>query len=194
MQEAKTEPPTKKPKPKADTATSTPGARKPNKAARPPFFTLQLAADEAWAQFTNELTRTLANLGEEESLNITSGEDGYYVQFTGRGSSGIRAEAVSNTFLENHEKLSEQACGRLLMLGWKVPTEDSPSYFLNAAPPVRYSAVASLAVFTFLVVFRASHPGELQYKAWAKDGSFLQFPNLGIAAEAEGSDRRSTSL
>jgi len=162
----------------------------------PPVCKAMLAHNAEWAQFASELSRTLANLHEDEFLILETKSDGYYVQFAGQDSFGMRAEAVSNGYLNGDTRLSEKACSKLMGLGWKNPTiipdpvsdlqgykgYGSPNYFLDLDTPVPYRSVANLAVSTLRGVFGARHPGELEYKAFAKYSGSIEFPNLRIAA------------
>ena len=104
------------------------------------------------------------------------------------------AEAVSNGYLDAKRKLSDNACRKLLQLGWNAPTVipdpihdargykgyGAPNYFVDVNVPVPYHSLANLAVKTLREVFRATHPGELQYTAFAKHGGKIDFPNLRI--------------
>jgi hypothetical protein len=157
-------------------------------------YSSQPNAEEAWTQFADELTRCIANLDEDEFLIVDTKQSGYFVQFAGRGGFGIRAEAVSNAYLDDRRKLSEDACMKLLELGWNAPTnipdhlepgghppDGSPNYFLEIALPVPYKAVARLAVDTLQQIFGVMHPGGLRYKAFATGGVKIRFPNLPIA-------------
>ena len=64
--------------------------------------------------------------------------------------------------------------------------DGSPNYFLDIGVPLPYGSVASLAVNTLGGVFDATHPGELQCKAFAKGGDNIRFPSLRIARERGG--------
>jgi hypothetical protein len=148
-----------------------------------------------WDQFASELSRALSNLDNGRVLIIETKPDVYYVQFAGRGLSGMRAESVSNGYLKGPRKLSDKACMKLLQLGWNAPTIipdamndvrgykrlGSPNYFLDFNIPVPYRSIANLAVSTLREVFGAMHPGELRYRAFAKHGGEIGFPNLRIA-------------
>lgn len=148
---------------------------------------------EAWAQFAGELSRTLSDLNEDEFLIIETKKHGYYIQLAGQGGFGLRMESVSDAYLDDDRKLSEQGCAKLLELGWSAPTntpdnlnpegDGSPNYFLDIDAPVPYSSVASLAVNTLRGVFGATHPGKLRYRAFAKRGDDVRFPSLRIARE-----------
>ena len=71
----------------------------------------------ASAPFTAGLARTLAALREEEFLIISTKQGHYYLQFAGGGEAeAMRAEAVSNSYLEGIERLSGKACNQMLEL------------------------------------------------------------------------------
>ena len=144
----------------------------------------------AWPGFARELARTLAQLEVDQYLILSARQKpDHYVQFAQQGPSGLRAETVSNAFLEEWEQLDEQAQSKLLELGWHAPTtappqpldpDGSPNYFRDWPLPVPYEAVAALAVQTLQQVVDVRHPGLLSYKAFAKGGSPLVLPNLGL--------------
>ncbi len=81
-----------------------------------------LAYNAQWDQFARELGPTLANLRQDQFLILETQRDVYYVQFAGHGSFGMRAEAVSNGYLDGTRRLSAKACSKLLELGWNAPT------------------------------------------------------------------------
>jgi hypothetical protein len=161
-----------------------------------PVCKTRVVRNAEWDQFASELIRALSNLQKGQFLIIETKRDVYYVQFAGQGSFGMRAESVSNGYLYGHRKLSDKACMKLLQLGWNTPTiipdamndvrgykgHGSPNYFLDVNVPVPYRSVANLAVNTLREVFGAMHPGELQYRAFAKDGGNIELPNLRIAS------------
>ena len=171
------------------------GAPVPEKLERLPFRP-QLTTEEAWVQLEGELTRSIADLNENEFLIITTKKKLYFVQFAAQGGFGMRVEAVSNAYLADGRELSEDACTNLLTLGWNSPTyipeelgeedrrpDGSPNCFLDIDSPVPYNLVASLAVRTLREIFGAIHPGGLQYKALGKGDCSIRFPNLRIARE-----------
>ena len=166
----------------------------------PPVCKTLLASNAKWDRFASELSRALSNLQKGQFLIIETKADLYYVQFAGGGIFGMRAESVSNGYLYGPRKLSDEACMKLLQLGWNTPTilldamndvrgyrgYGSPNYFLDVNVPVPYGSVANLAVNTLREVFGALHPGELQYRAFAKGGGDIEFPNLRIAPVRSG--------
>jgi hypothetical protein len=163
-------------------------------------YTPQPNAEKAWAEFELELSRALADLSEDEFLIIETKKDQYFVQFAGQGGFGMRMESVSNAYLDDGRRLSEEACANLQALGWNAPTnipdhldpeghkpDGSPNYYLDIDIPVPYSSLATLAVKTLRGIFGAMHPGELQYRAFAEGGDGIRFPNLRIVRESSAS-------
>jgi len=162
----------------------------------PPVCKALVAHNAEWDQFAAELSRALSSLQKDHFLIVETKADQYYVQFAGGGGLGMRAESVSNGYLNRKRKLSDKACLKLLQFGWNAPTiipdpindvrgykgYGSPNYFLNLDVPVPYRFVANLAVNTLRQVFRATHPGQLRYRAFAKQGGGIEFPRLRIAS------------
>ena len=159
-------------------------------------FRPQPTTEEAWTQFEGELTRSIAALDEDEFLIITTKRIFRFIQFSAQGGFGMRVEAVSDAYLKEGRKLSESARTKLLAFGWNPPTyipkelgeeertpDGSPNYFLDIDTPVPFDAVAALAIRTLREIFGAVHPGGLQYKAFAKGGDNIRFPNLRVARE-----------
>ncbi len=77
---------------------------------------------EEWCPFTERLTETLSAMGEGQFLVLTSKTDNRYVQFAAQGPSGMRAETVSNSFLDAEHLHSQQDLLTLRSLGWNDPT------------------------------------------------------------------------
>jgi len=162
----------------------------------PPVCKALVVHHAKWDQFAAGLSRSLSNLQEGQFLIVEMKGDQYYVQFAGGGGLGLRAESVSNGYLYPKSKLSHSACLKLLQLGWNAPTiipdpindvrgykgYGSPNYFLDVDVPIPYRSVADLTVNTLRQVFRATHPGQLRYTAFAKKGGNIEFPRLRIAS------------
>jgi hypothetical protein len=173
----------------------------------PPVCKALVAHNVEWDQFAVELGRALRNLHRDQFLIIEKKRDPYYVQFAGGGTLGMCAEAVSNGYLDIKRKLSDQACRRLLQLGWNAPTvipdpiHDArgykgygvPNYFVDVEVPVPSRSLANLAVKTLREVFEARRPAELQYIAFAKRGGKIGFPTLGIPSVTSASSMPSKS-
>ena len=151
-------------------------------------------SEEAWGQFEQALAAVLGDMAEDEYLVISRKGTDYFVQFAAQGSFGMRAEAVSNTYIRRPSPLSEEACQRLNDLGWKSPTyappdvvdepaDGSPNFYLDAAVPVPYNVLAHLAVMSLRTVYGVRHPGELQYGGFTADGYPLVVPSLMIKRE-----------
>lgn len=157
-------------------------------------------ADEEWDRLTKTLALALYGLGEVEYLIVSSKpcdrHTNLYVQFAGQGRSGMRAEAVSNVYIEPPEaRLSADDCAAMVRLGWEPPTNrppeehcptddshGSPNFFRDWPFPVDYEALAAVTTRTFREVYRIRLLGELEYTAFARNGTQIRFPNLCIDA------------
>jgi hypothetical protein len=158
----------------------------------------------AWPSFTGALAGVLALLEDDQFLIVSpKRHTNYYVQFAAQGPSGMRAETVSNAFLEEWEQLDSIAGNRLATLGWQPPTrppapdgsprqdpDGSPNYFRDWKPPVPYDQVARIAVETLIQILDVSHPGTLCYRAFAEDGSPILLPTLAIRQATTSEDER----
>ena len=110
----------------------------------PPVCKALVVRNAEWDRFAAEVSRALSSLQKAHFLIVETKADQYYVQFAGGGRLGMRAESVSNGYLNGERKLSDKACMNLLQLGWKAPTiipdpindvrgykgYGSPNYFL----------------------------------------------------------------
>ena len=153
-----------------------------------------------WDEFQAALAGALPTLSADQCLVLsvrgTGVEDvpgppgsSYYVQFV-VVEGGLRAEAVSNSFLAGEERLSPEAQVRLVGLGWQPPThlpgeeeEDptgSPNYFHDHHDPVRPEEVAATAVTTLREVYGATDPAALSYLAFDQDGTEFELPALRV--------------
>lgn len=149
----------------------------------------QLTAD-AWKRFAYELAGALRGLEEDEWLVLSHKKRNRYVQFMNQGGAGYRAEAVSDFYLRDEDRLSERDHKLLLELGWDAPTnlpdefghrpDGSPNYFLDLANPVPLDEFAILAVNTLASVYGAEHPNALEYSTGSERNTSIRFPNLGI--------------
>ncbi|HUC14407.1 MAG TPA: YbjN domain-containing protein [Acidimicrobiales bacterium] len=157
-----------------------------------------LAVPGNWRSFSTSLTESLANLEVDQYLIVNlRRRPEFYVQFAQGGANGLRAETVSNAFLPDDEHLDDHALGELLALGWEPPQPGSrgggPNHHRDWATPVPYSDVSSLAVATLTKVLGASRPGMLTYTAFAKGGTQIIIPTLGIRREPVNKDERKPS-
>src|SRR5204862_3677238 len=100
---------------------------------------------------------------------------------------------VSDFCLPEEQQLSRKQYEILLGVGLHAPTnlpdeleaggrrsDGSPNYFLDLAQPVPFGIVADIGVKTPRDVYKAGHPGYLQYSAFHRDGDSIRLPNLGI--------------
>jgi hypothetical protein len=148
---------------------------------------------QAWDDYANVVARILDALDTGQFLILSSTDRPCFVQFETHGMHGLRAEAVSNTFLPPEHQLDDDALGTALRLGWHPPTgqsdntpeddlEGSPNYFSEWSAPVPYDEVARLAVDTLTEVFDVAHPGRLRYEAFTSYGTAILLPALGERA------------
>lgn len=148
---------------------------------------------DAWASLAAALAVTLAQMEVDQYLILSvRDKPDYYVQFAQLGPSGVRVETVSNDYLEEWERLDDEAQAQLLTIGWQSPTrgkgkgrdtDGSPNYFREWELPVSYREIADLAVRTLNEVLEVRHPGLLAYRAFAKGGVEVILPNLGLVRE-----------
>jgi tetratricopeptide (TPR) repeat protein len=112
----------------------------------------------------------------------------------------MRAETVSNTFISQSARLSDEACQELRNLGWSPPTyvpsegaqepaEGSANFYVDAGVPVPYARLAALAVRTLRAIYHIRHPEELAYMSLSRDGVSIRFPLLKIPRHAASSGR-----
>ena len=165
-----------------------------NRRASAPVFLAdaprQARTEEAWSRFAFELAHALRGLDEDEWLVLNLKRRNRFVQIVNQGGAGYRAEAVSDFYLADGDRLSEHDRGALLELGWGAPTnlpdqfghrpDGSPNYFVDLAHPVPFHELALLAVNTLLHVHGAEHPSALEYSTGSHDHASIRFPNLGI--------------
>ena len=103
---------------------------------------------------------------------------------------GLRAEAVSNGYLDDDNELTPDQEAAMVALGWLPPFDDegierAQNYYQELAAPVTFVDVAALAVHTLAYVYGVAYPQDLTYLAL--DGNKprgerdLTFPDLGVA-------------
>lgn len=160
-----------------------------------------------WRAFADCLAAALATLEDDQNLILAVEHRQRFVQFTGSGGSGLRAEAVSNAYLAETDQLTGDQVAALTAAGWRSPTHapdasraekdlaGSPNFFADFDAPVPFDEVADLAVRTLIQIFEVSHPDQLEYDGFHTEGGQLSFPGLcrrraqrpGSAAESESS-------
>ena len=157
-----------------------------------------------WRSFADRLASALAALGDDHNLILVVEHRHRFVQFTGLGTSGLRAEAVSNAFLAEADQLTDGQVSALVAAGWRRPTHapdagkaekdpaGSPNFFADFDAPVPFEAVADFAVRTLFQVFEVGHPDQLVYNAFHTEGGQLSFPDL-CRREAERADSAAES-
>jgi hypothetical protein len=161
-----------------------------------------------WAVFERRLAETLAALEEDQYLVVSAKRGWAYVQFAAQGAYGLRAECMSNNYLDAAHALSARQIARLDRMGWSAPTGTleeilkkrrkggSPNFFRDFARPVPCADAARMAVRTLTEVFAIQHPGYLVYKAFDKKERTILVPTLGLKREepapAAGKPRKET--
>ncbi len=160
-----------------------------------------------WQPFADRLVAVLATLKEDQNLILAVEHRHRFVQFTGSGTSGLRAEAVSNAYLAETDQLTRDQVAALIAAGWRSPTHapdaskaerdpaGSPNFFVDFDAPVPFDEAADLAVRALTQVFEVSHPDQLEYDAFDTMGDQISFPGLcrrraqrpSSAAESESS-------
>jgi hypothetical protein len=145
---------------------------------------------QAWQPFAHCLTAVLAKLGEDQHLILEVENQHRFVQFSGSGTDGLRAESVSNAFLDEADQLTAAQVAALVAAGWRRPThvpdaieaeqdsDGSPNFFAHFDAPVPFAEVADFAARTLAEVFEVSHPDALEYDAFDANGNPLSFPDL----------------
>ena len=155
---------------------------------------------EAWQSFGDNLAAVLGALSEDQYLVISAKRDPWYVQFAAQGAHGMRAEAVSDSYLDDSAKLSAAQIAALKKAGWLPPTgtpgeaapkkqpDGSPNYFLEYSRPVPFEEVASLARHTLADIFEVIHPGALEYQSFDRNDRALSSADTGAGTSASGSE------
>lgn len=159
-------------------ARGVPAPRKQPRSPRP----------RSWPAFERTLATTIGSL-DREFLVLDVKGTGRYVQVHARAREGLRAEAVSNAWLAERDRLDPDRLASLAALGWSPPTEapaeqrgggGSPNHHRDFPAPIAADEVAHLLVETLSGPFGARGPGGLAYRAFAASGGELQLPALGL--------------
>ena len=146
----------------------------------------------AWRPFEKQLATVLAVLEEDQFLVVSHKHTKRFVQFAAQGAFGMRAETVSNAYLEGRSRLGKRQLAGLVKAGWLAPTgtpegsipeldpDGSPNFFMDLPAPVPFERLAGIAVRTLSEVLRVPYPGMLQYEAFDIDGNAILLPSLGL--------------
>ncbi len=113
------------------------------------------------------------------------------MQFAAQGFHGMRAEVVSNAFLEPPEQIPDAGVVMLAALGWDPPTsgpgvgpaldpDGSPNHFREWGNPMDHADVAAAAIGALVEVLGVPHPGWLAYESFTSEGVALEIPGLGL--------------
>lgn len=131
----------------------------------------------------------LPALGDDEYLVISAKHEPVFVEFVGHGPYGVRVETAGNSLLDADHQLGASQLAALEALGWHRPNDvdpdASPNFWADFPTPVRFDALAALAVATFADVHGVRHPTGLRYRAFRHDGREVLFPTLKLASEPE---------
>ena len=141
----------------------------------------------AWLRLIGSLADTLVSLTAGQSLSLHSASE-HWVQFRAV-QDGLRAEAVSNAYLDEDNQLDPDQEDALEALGWLPPFDDdgierAQNFYREFPGPVPVADVAALAVHTLAEVYEVGYPQDLTYLAF--DGNKprserdLSFPDLGV--------------
>jgi len=146
-----------------------------------------------WEMFEARLAAALERMPVESYLILTTpssaGGPTYYVQFARHvdeegGSTGLRAEAVSSSYLPADRPLAPDQEQLLVGLGWEPPGDDPGRNFFRMWPqPALLAEVARLAVRTLREVYGIAAPADLRFVHSFFDRGDVPDPDLGIQAE-----------
>ena len=104
----------------------------------------------------------------------------------------MRAEVVSNHFLEGDDRLTRRQMSWLRSHGWNAPTGKvnrstpdkdpggSPNYYIDFPDPVNAGEISRIAIETLINGLGILHPARLAYKAFEANGKALSFDELGL--------------
>lgn len=123
----------------------------------------------------------------------------YYVQFAHGGAHGLRAEAVSNTYIEPPSAvLTTTQYDTLRALGWRQatqhPPEDplaahdppgSPNFFRSVTAAAPLAALAAVVTTTLRDVYGIRSPQALRYQAFHRELGTFTCPALPVRRRAE---------
>lgn len=148
------------------------------------------ACDDAWRRFRGRLADALADLAAREPLVVelevddADGLDGAvpYVQFLRHGDDALRAEAVSNAYLDERYELTPEQEELLRDHGWFGPADDEGENFHVDVALREVDRVAAMAVAALREVHGCAHPLLLDAEGLERDEGWSE---PGPQAEAE---------
>ncbi len=154
-------------------------------------------ADGTWSALTTRLAVALERLEPETFLVLSVDGDataaGLYVQFARVGTTGLLAEAASNTYLAPSLALTTEQEQGLAALGWTQPEDGAVigrNFSRRWTAPVPVTDVAELAVRTLREVFEAASPDALRYRSGAFPGHTAPVPSPDLGIEADRPEPR----
>lgn len=145
-----------------------------------------------WEAFEHRLAAALGTL-DDECVVVSEKGGNRFVQFSAQPSLGLRAEVVSNAYLEAGEQLRDEQLAAVSALGWSSPKgtpeeatpekqpQRSPNFFRDFPRPVPCEEVARMAVRTLADVLGIADPSHLEYRAFDAAGHPLYLPALRLA-------------
>lgn len=155
---------------------------------QPPAPGREPGAEPAWADLERRLAAALGRMRDETFLILSTAADEddrvCYVQFAA-GDWGLRAEAVSSSYLPPDRPLTAAQEADLVALGWLPPgTGDDarPNFSRTWPSPPPVAEAARQAVRTLREVYGVGTPRELRhtYKSFER---VLEDPDLGTEPE-----------
>jgi hypothetical protein len=146
-------------------------------------------SDGDWTRFAAVLALELAELEHDHVLILHDRHQSEsYVQFIQFGEHSmdfLRAETISDHFLESHRQLSDWQRRRLAELGWVDPgPEAEANWSLDVPWPGRWSdyrRAAELSVAALRDVHGVRTPADLVLAGWGYDHQLpAPYPRLGL--------------
>ncbi len=149
-----------------------------------------------WGAFEQALVSTLSVM-KDEFLILSVKATGRYVQLHVSPADGVHAEAVSNDYLPENDRLTAEQVTALGDLGWTMPTPapdgsgpKAVSNFVRTFPsPFSCAEVARLVVRTLAEIHHATGPDALEYKAFDEPGTTVYLPALRLNLVQESPTR-----
>lgn len=152
------------------------------------------ACDAAWRRFRGRLADALADLAVREPLAVALEVDDAdeldgatpYVQFLRYGDDALRAEAVSNAYLDERYELTSEQEELLRAHGWDGPADEEGENFHVDVALREVDRVAAMAVAALREVHGCAHPLLLDAQGLERDEGWRE---PGPQAEAEQAEQ-----